>query len=632
MNNVAVILGGSYLNEGVYDKFKEKKYNVIVIDWNKNPYLKGDIHLQIDIKDSKSVIKKLIEIGVNKDNYKITYTSIDLAVKTLNELNKLFNKKYCPFEAIQNVSAKDKMTSIWKKNKLLNRFSIQISNEENIKDIIKQLEKFKKIIVKPNVSSSSRGITILENFEYGDILMAFSKAKSYSYDDYVLIEEFVNGNEFTVEMLGDDYGDVCVYGISKKYHTINAGNNKIAVKLHFNSIDEELQEKIASFGIECYKTLKLKNIFGHLEIIQKEDGSLVPIEIGARSSGFIASHLLDYVSGKNYLEDYENVINGGKVCNGLIKQKDTSSMYFFYDLPFNKVSKNKANLLDFIDNNIKSLYFDRSKLKPNQKFKMINNDMERYGYEILVGNKKDLTIENINNAEKNFLNFFFSKCDDFYDAHAHIVENQRGGFLIALEGEPYFDGILNNQEVIKLENKENYLFAVQYIRKNFNKTITDIVKYHPRREQYKPIEVINDINNRKPKIVLIDTLNQPYWQPLDYWNIAIKFPNIQFVMCHAGGYDIYEFIKMAHFQKNIWIDFSLTQEYFGWNNNINKNKFIIENIEYALKNEIINKKILFGSDNLFFSQVKAYIKYKKLGYSNILKDNFLNLLRKGKLL
>jgi len=632
MDNIAIILGGSYLNEGVYDRLKEKKYYVIVIDWNKNPYLKGDMHLQIDVKDSKSVIEKLIKIGVNKNNYKITYTSIDLAVKTLNEINKLFNKKYCPFEAIQNVSAKDKMTNIWKEHKLLNRFSIRIDNEESIKDIIKQLVKFKKIIVKPNVSSSSRGISILENFEYNDILKAINKAKNYSYDDYVVIEEFISGNEFTVEMLGDDYGNVCVYGISKKYHTINAGNNKIAVKLHFNSIEEELQERMANFGIECYKALKLKNTFGHLEIIQKEDGSLVPIEIGARSSGFIASHLLDYVSGKNYLDDYEKLINGGRVCNSLIKQKDTSSMYFFYDLPFDKVSKSKANLLDFIDVDIKSLYFDRSKLKPNQKFKMINSDMERYGYEILVGNKKDLTIENINKAEKKILNFFFSKCDDFYDAHAHIVENQRGGVLIALEGEPYFDGVLNNQEVIELENKENYLFAVQYIRKEFNKTITDIVKYHPRREQYKPTEVINDIYNRKPKIVLIDTLNQPYWQPIDYWNIAIEFPNIQFVMCHAGGYDIYEFIKMTHFQENIWIDFSLTQEYFGWNNDINKNRFIIENIDYALNNKIIRKKILFGSDNLFFSQVKAYLKYKKLECDDILKDNFFRLLKAGGIL
>ncbi len=220
----------------------------------------------------------------------------------------------------------------------------------------------------------------------------------------------------------------------------------------------------------------------------------------------------------------------------------------------------------------------------------------------------------------------------FYDAHSHCLENQSGGFLIGLDGEPHFQGTLYSSEVLKLENKKNDLYAVEYISSVFNNTTTQIVKYHPRREKYSPQQVVDDIKKREFKIAIIDTLNQPYWQPMDYWNIALQFPNIQFLFCHAGGYDIHEFIKMATFQENIWIDFSLTQEYFGWCGNRVEYKLVTNAIDFALQNKILQKKILFGSDNVFFSQAVALEKYLSLKDSNLfLKDNFVDLIKKAQI-
>ena len=36
---------------------------------------------------------------------------------------------------------------------------------------------------------------------------------------------------------------------------------------------------------------------------------------------------------------------------------------------------------------------------------------------------------------------------EFYDTHAHCIKNQQGGILIGLEGNPVFDGTLNNCDV-----------------------------------------------------------------------------------------------------------------------------------------------------------------------------------------
>jgi hypothetical protein len=89
---------------------------------------------------------------------------------------------------------------------------------------------------------------------------------------------------------------------------------------------------------------------------------------------------------------------------------------------------------------------------------------------------------------------------------------------------------------------------------------------------------------------------------------------------------------MATFQENIWIDFSLTQEYFGWCGNRVEYKLVTNAIDFALQNKILQKKILFGSDNVFFSQATALEKYSSLKDSNLfLKDNFFNLIQKAQI-
>lgn len=40
-------------------------------------------------------------------------------------------------------------------------------------------------------------------------------------------------------------------------------------------------------------------------------------------------------------------------------------------------------------------------------YKVIDGDGERYGYEVLVGNRSDLTIENVEKAEKEFIKYIY---------------------------------------------------------------------------------------------------------------------------------------------------------------------------------------------------------------------------------
>ena len=110
---------------------------------------------------------------------------------------------------------------------------------------------------------------------------------------------------------------------------------------------------------------------------------------------------------------------------------------------------------------------------------------------------------------------------EFYDTHAHCIKNQQGGILIGLEGNPVFDGTLNNCDVERLTRENPNYVPAYYITKDFNAVPDEtILKYHPRREGYSADEVIDDLLKRNCKLCIIDTLNYPNWQPLDYLKIV----------------------------------------------------------------------------------------------------------------
>lgn len=407
MKSNAIILGGQPLNIGIVDLFHSMDLNVIVVDYREDINLKCDKHILYDATDPNvvDVIKK-----ESISNVKIIYTSMDNAGLAQMELCKYFNLLYAPKDAVINAHNKNLMHKVWDENNLLNRVSFAL-DEFNPEKII-SLNKEHKIIIKPSDSCASRGITILDkDASLNEIKQAFDYAKDNSQNKFVNIEEFIDGTEFTVEMLGDNYGNVSVFGVSKKYHTKNTSKNKICNKSHYNPPDicDKLIAKIAQTGIKCYKALGLKNTLGHLEIILKENGELSPVELGARSSGFIASHLAQAGVDKIYLKEFMDVLNGKKITDGLLPQNNTSAMYYFYDMQPYKPVKKITNIVNYLNQKITSPYFDRTNIVSNKIYAPLKQDTDRYGYEILVGPKEFLTIENVKKAEEEFYKDLFNE-------------------------------------------------------------------------------------------------------------------------------------------------------------------------------------------------------------------------------
>jgi len=193
---------------------------------------------------------------------------------------------------------------------------------------------------------------------------------------------------------------------------------------------------------------------------------------------------------------------------------------------------------------------------------------------------------------------------EFDDAHCHQPGDAVGGFVIALEGEPYFPGTVPNAEIGEFHDPSRKRIAVPYAGAGAELE-GSIMKYHPRREGYDPGWVDADIRRFDRRLVLIDTLNAVHWAPRDYFDLALAHPRVTFVMCHAGGYDILEFVKMCRFVGNVWLDFSVTQHEFGWVSGERSPAFVGDLIDHALHERRTAPRILFGSDFPLLQQLDA---------------------------
>ena len=217
-----------------------------------------------------------------------------------------------------------------------------------------------------------------------------------------------------------------------------------------------------------------------------------------------------------------------------------------------------------------------------------------------------------------------------FDAHLHHKHQEKGGFLVGLEGTPVFEGTLTNQEVLSLHDPHNGYISFYYVTKAAagKKQFHPYLKFHPRREKYTPQAVMDTISLSKPTCVMIDTLNEPYWTAYDYWHILKQFEHIPFILAHAGGYLINDFIKICHFQKNCYIDFALTHTTLGHlGDSVCGLAYVNQAIAYALHSPF-KDRVLCSSDYPFFSQEDVFAFYQP--YADLLDQNFLTLMEKIK--
>ncbi len=151
----------------------------------------------------------------------------------------------------------------------------------------------KKMIIKPNDSSGSKGVSLI--FDKKNIKKAFSYALNNSRNKKVIVEEFIEGPEFSVEAW-ETNKKISIIAISEKERTDPP--YLLDKKVHFPPlISEKYKDRIKSAAIEAIKACEYRECPIHLECIFTCRGPVV-VELSARGAGFkVFSEILPQISG-----------------------------------------------------------------------------------------------------------------------------------------------------------------------------------------------------------------------------------------------------------------------------------------------------------------------------------------------
>ena len=237
------------------------------------------------------------------------------------------------------------------------------------------------VIVKPRDNSGSRGVKLCRSKE--ELKASMNEALEVSKLDTVLVEEFIEGPEYSIEGLHHDGKSEVIQFTEKK--TTEFPYNVELGHIQPANISEENKQKISEIVSKIGKALKFDNCPSHTELKINERGIFV-IETSPRLGGdYITSTLTPLSTGVN-VEDELLKMSLGETINPQPKAVQYSGVRFFAfeegsiikHMPNEDFVKSWPHVVDFSFN-----------LKEGDKVNRITSSLNRYGQLILQAGTRD---------------------------------------------------------------------------------------------------------------------------------------------------------------------------------------------------------------------------------------------------
>lgn len=287
------IIGASYLQVPLITKAKDMGYETHVFAWEC-----GDPGEEIaDIFYPVSIVEKerILQICKNVKVDGICSIASDLAMLTVNYIATELKLTGNSMETtLRSTNKKSMREAFYAKHDPIPTFACYSDYSEiDLEHICFP------IILKPSDRSGSRGITKINKLE--ELYAAFLYAKEESFEKKVLIEEFIEGDEYSVEYIS--YKGEHIYLATTKKITTGAPHFIEMGHREPSGLSENEILKIKKIINHALDTLGIENGASHSEIKITPEGKIYIIEIGARMGGdCIGSHLVYYSTGLDYVQ------------------------------------------------------------------------------------------------------------------------------------------------------------------------------------------------------------------------------------------------------------------------------------------------------------------------------------------
>ncbi|MDU5373478.1 ATP-grasp domain-containing protein [Anaerococcus vaginalis] len=305
-----MILGASILQVPAIEKAIDMGLEVIAVDIDSNalgfkiPDVKKEIISTIDIESVMSAAKKH-----NIDA--IMTLASDMPIMTVAKVSKKLGLVGVDLDTAIKATNKSKM------RESLKSFGVPVplfykvdSLDKCIKAVNKIKDKGYKCILKPADNSGSRGIVLLPDFNEKTINIAYNYSKNNSRNKIVMVEEFMEGPEVSVETISVD-GKCNIIQITDKITTgapyfVEMGHSQPS------QLPDSIKDKIKEITIAANKAIGIISGPSHTEIKITQNGPKI-VEIGARLGGDnITTHLTPLSTGVDMVESCIKIALGEK--------------------------------------------------------------------------------------------------------------------------------------------------------------------------------------------------------------------------------------------------------------------------------------------------------------------------------
>lgn len=287
-----MILGASILQLPAIIKAKKMGLQTVAVDIDKNAI--GFKYADVCLEISTINIPKVVEAAKHYKVNGIMTLASDMPIRTVAAVAKERRIVGISEETALKATNKAIMRECLKEHGVPIPKFFRINSYDDYLSAVQLING--KIIVKPVDNSGSRGVFLVEDKKDKDnVDHAYKYSKKFSRSDEIIIEEYIEGPEVSVETLSIN-GSVHIIAITDKLTT---GAPEFVEMGHSQPtrLSGETIEQIHSLTISAVQAIGIKNGPSHTEMIITDEGPKV-VELGARLGGDnITSNLVPLSTG-----------------------------------------------------------------------------------------------------------------------------------------------------------------------------------------------------------------------------------------------------------------------------------------------------------------------------------------------
>lgn len=384
MQKRLLVLAAGILQVPVIKKAKEKGYYVIAVDGDSNAIglQYADKAICANITDEEI----MLEIAREQHVDGVIHPCSEVSMNVMGRINDELGLAGITKEQAIRATNKHLMREAFEKGNAPSPKSILTDSAEDAWEHL-QNDFSTDGILKPSRNSGSRGIAkVVRDMNKADFINAYNIALNESRDKSVLIEQFIEGPEFSIEIIVWN-GKVNVLTVTDKKttgapHFVELGHNQPSC---YSKEDVETLKAAAVAGV---KALGVNNCACHAEA-KLMNGKAYLMEIGARLGGdFISTELTHLSTGIDMVAAAINVALGIEPDLSIKEEPKGACIRYFCPKPGRLFSVSNTEVLDDPHVYKKEIYVHEGDIIPE-----ITSSLSRSGHVIVIEKTPQKAIE-----------------------------------------------------------------------------------------------------------------------------------------------------------------------------------------------------------------------------------------------